>query len=137
MPSIQNWKLSIRVFLLVFYLLDTDSRDKIPKMPEALMTFHCKLQTLSSELKFLFTLSAASTLLLFFLSSWFILCWETASQALGRRGSLSTFQILCRFKILSLCAVDCLKIPVVQAKQHASKYSAAISWHGPCCVLMP
>lgn len=56
MPSIQNWKLSIRGFLFAWYC--ADSRDKIPKMLEILMTFHCKLWTLSAKLKFLFTLSA-------------------------------------------------------------------------------
>lgn len=56
MPSIQNWKLSVRVFLVAWYC--ADSRDKIPKMPEILMTFHCKLWTLSAKLKLLFTLSA-------------------------------------------------------------------------------
>lgn len=56
--------LSFFFFLFAWYC--ADSRDKIPKMPEILMTFHCKLWTLSAKLKFLCTLPAQAPCCCFF-----------------------------------------------------------------------
>lgn len=126
--------------LFVFYLLDTDSRDKIPKMPEILMTFHCKLRTLSSELKFLFTLSALSPHCCFF--SVFPVYHALGDSFTGTEQEGEPEHIPNPLQVQNTKSLCCVLLKNTHsASKAACKQvfcSHQLAWLiFPCCVLMP
>lgn len=101
-----------------FYLLDTvqTAETKYQKCLKSLRPFTANRELCLLNSNFYLYCQHRIHAVAFSLPFQFVMYRGTASQTLHRRGGLSTFQTFCRFKILSLHVVDCLKIVVMQAK---------------------
>lgn len=150
MPSIQNWKPSIFFSFLFFsfYLLDTvqTAETKYQKCLKSLWPFtaNCELCPLNSN--FYVHCQHRLHAVAFSSSSQFIVYWGTASQALGRRGSLSTFQTLlqvqntkslCRGLLRNTCKASRAAWNTLFAHKASILQPSAGAAHIPACVLMP
>lgn len=129
MPSIQNWKLSIRVGFFVFSFLQT-AETKYQKCLKSLWpsTANWELCPVNSNF-YLLCQHCLHTAAFFSVFPVYHALGDSFTGT-GQKGEPEHIPNPLQVQNTKSLCCGLLKNTLVQARQHASKYSAAISWHG-------